>query len=78
MELKKENIIASRCKIRRIMDKYGLVSNYTIKQFKIHKNTCNEDKIANEVNRKFNDIEKIALPYFVHFRSFRVDKIQQF
>lgn len=34
VELKKENIIASRRKIRRIMDKYGLVSNYTIKQFK--------------------------------------------
>lgn len=55
VELKKENIIASRRKIRRIMDKYGLVSNYTIKQFKVHKSTCNEDKIANEVDRKFND-----------------------
>ena len=54
VELKKENIIASRRKIRRIMDKYGLVSNYTIKQFKVHKSTCNEDKIANEVDRKFN------------------------
>lgn len=55
VELEKENIIASRRKIRRIMDKYGLVSNYTIKQFKVHKSTCNEDKIANEVERKFND-----------------------
>lgn len=55
VELEKENIIASRRKIRRIMDKYGLVSNYTIKQFKVHKSTCNEDKIANEVDRKFND-----------------------
>lgn len=45
IELQK-NIIASRKKIRRIMDKYGLVSNYTIKQFKVHESTCNEDKIA--------------------------------
>ena len=54
VELKKENITASRRKIRRIMDKYGLVSNYTINQFKVYKSTCNEEKIANEVDRKFN------------------------
>ena len=36
------------------MDKYGLVSNYTINQFKVYKSTCNEEKIANEVERKFN------------------------
>ena len=55
VELQKKNIVASRKRIRRVMDKYGLVSNYTIKQFKIHKSTCNEEKIANEVNRKFNN-----------------------
>ena len=55
IELQKKNIIVSRSKIRRIMDKYGLVSNYTIKQFKVHKSTCNEDKIVNEVDRKFNN-----------------------
>ena len=54
VELKKENITASRRKIRRIMDKYRLVSNYTINQFKVYKSTCNEEKIANEVERKFN------------------------
>ena len=54
VELKKANITASRRKIRRIMDKYGLVSNYTINQFKVYKSTCNEEKIANEVDRKFN------------------------
>lgn len=61
VELKKENIIASRRKIRCIMDKYGLVSSYTIKQFKVHKSTCNEDKIANEVDRKFNDREYLEV-----------------
>ena len=49
VELKKENITASRRKIRRIMDKYGLVSNYTINQFKVYKSTCNEEKITNMV-----------------------------
>lgn len=37
---KSENkIIVSRRKIGKIMAKYGLVSNYTIKQFKVHKST---------------------------------------
>ena len=54
IELAKRNIIASNRRIRRIMDKYGLVSSYTIKRFKVHKSACNEDKIANEVDRKFN------------------------
>ena len=31
------------------MDKYGLVSNYTINQFKVYKSTCNEEKITNMV-----------------------------
>lgn len=37
------------------MKKYGLVSNYTIKQFKIHKSSCNNDKIENIVNRDFQN-----------------------
>jgi len=53
--LKKQNIIASRRKITRIMAKYGLVSNYTVKQYKVHKTTCNNDKIENKVNREFNN-----------------------
>lgn len=55
VELAKRNLIASKRRIRRIMDKYGLVSNYTIKQFKVHKTSCNEEKIKNKVDRKFND-----------------------
>ena len=43
--LKSENIIASRAKIGSIMKKYGLVSNYTIKQFKVNKSTYNNDKV---------------------------------
>lgn len=46
-------------RIRKIMDLNGLVSNYTIKQFKIHKTTCNEEKIENIVNREFEREEKL-------------------
>ena len=61
IELSKRNIIASKRRIRRIMDKYGLVSNYTIKQFKVHKASCNEEKIENKVDRKFNDREYLEV-----------------
>lgn len=54
VELAKLDIIASIKRIRRIMDKYGLISNYTLKQFKVTKSKCNEDNIPNEVDRKFN------------------------
>lgn len=33
---------------------YGLVSKYTVKQYKVHSTKCNEEKIENIVNRKFD------------------------
>ena len=54
-ELAKQNIVASRRKIRQIMDKYRLVSNYTIKQYKVHKTSCNEYKTESIVNREFDN-----------------------
>ncbi len=36
------------------MDKYGLVSSYTVKQFKVVKSKCNNEKIDNIVDRDFN------------------------
>ena len=57
IELEKRNIVASKRRIRRIMDKY----NYTIKQFKVHKASCNEEKIENKVDRKFNDREYLEV-----------------
>lgn len=36
------------------MNKYGLISNYTVKQYKIHKSKCNEEKVNNIVDREFN------------------------
>lgn len=53
-ELEKLNIISSLRKIRQVMKKYDLVSNYTVKQYKVHKSSCNNDKINNVVNREFD------------------------
>ncbi|SDC85757.1 hypothetical protein SAMN04515661_1321, partial [Candidatus Frackibacter sp. WG11] len=36
------------------MKKYGLVSSYTVKQYKVHSTKCNEEKIENIVDREFN------------------------
>ena len=41
------------------MDLNGLISNYTVKQFKVHKITCNEDNIENKLNREFNREEQL-------------------
>jgi len=54
-ELAKDGIIVSRRRIGRIMKEQGLVSNYTVAQFKPHVAKCNEDKIQNVVDRKFNN-----------------------
>ena len=47
----------SRRRIGRIMKQQGLVSNYTTAQFKPHKDTCNESKTENVVNRQFQGRE---------------------
>jgi len=38
-----------RRRIGYIMAKYKLVSNYTTKQYKVHKSKCNEDNIKNRI-----------------------------
>jgi transposase InsO family protein len=55
VELTKLNYQISLRRIRRIMKEAGLISNYTIKQYKVHKTTCNNDDIANIVKREFNN-----------------------
>ena len=57
--LKKENTLVSRATIGIIMKKYALVSNYTLKQFKLHKSKVNNDKIENIVKCKFSDRERL-------------------
>lgn len=54
VELKKLGHIVSIRKIRKYMNLNGLVSNYTVKQYKIHKSTYNNEKVENVINRKFN------------------------
>ena len=53
-ELEKKGYRVSRRRISKIMKKYGLVSNYTVKQYKAHNSKCNEDKTTNIVDRDFN------------------------
>ncbi len=53
-KLDKKGYKVSRRRIGCIMKKYGLVSNYTVKQYKVYKTECNEDKIFNIVNREFD------------------------
>ena len=59
--LKRQNITISRRRIARIMAKKGLVSNYTVKQYKVSKTSCNEEKIENIVNRGFNNRKELEV-----------------
>ena len=59
VELGKIGYQVSVRRIRKYMDLNGLVSNYTVKQFKVNKATCNEDKEENKLKREFNREEKI-------------------
>ena len=59
VELQKLGYQVSLKRIRKYMILNGLVSNYTVKQFKIHKATFNEDNIENKLNREFNRDEKL-------------------
>ena len=54
-ELQKKDIVASRRKIGQIMKQEGLVSSYTVAQFRPTKKTCNEAKNANVVDRQFKE-----------------------
>jgi putative transposase len=54
-ELKTLGKQISRRRIGRIMKQEGLVSNYTKAQYKPKKDTCNESKVKNVVNRKFQN-----------------------
>ena len=54
-ELKNEGKILSRRRIGRIMKTKGLVLVYTVANYKVHKTACNNDKINNVVDRKFDN-----------------------
>lgn len=60
-ELKKLDMTVSRRRIGRIMKENGLVSKYTIAQFKPHVDKSNESDVKNELNREFNQQEQLAV-----------------
>lgn len=39
------------------MKENGLVSNYTVAQYKVHTTNCNESPIANIIDRELNAIK---------------------
>jgi len=43
------------------MRKNGLVSNYTVAQYKVHKSTCNQADTPNVVDRDFDNREKLEV-----------------
>ncbi len=51
----------SRRRIARIMKENALVSNYTVAQYKVHNKGCNESKVSNIVDRKFDDRAKLEI-----------------
>jgi putative transposase len=58
VKLHERGFVVSRRRIGRIMKKQGLVSTYTVAQYKPHKTVCNEEVIANNtLNREFNQTE---------------------
>lgn len=59
VELEKIGYQVSLRRIRIIMKLHGLVSNYTLKQFKVHKQACNEEKLPNVLNREFERNEQL-------------------
>lgn len=61
VELKKKGLIVSRRRIGRIMKEQGLVSKYTVAQFKPHKTASNDSRQINELNRQFDQKEELAV-----------------
>lgn len=61
VELGKRILLASRRKIGQIMSKHGLVSNYTVAQYKPVKNDSNEAVVENVLQREFDQKEPYAV-----------------
>ena len=59
--LERRGYTVSRQKIREIMKKYGLVSNYTIKQFRASKSKINEEKTENLVKQNFKGRKELEV-----------------
>ncbi|WP_404810001.1 IS3 family transposase [Metabacillus halosaccharovorans] len=76
-ELAKRGKVVSRRRIGRIMKEQGLVSSYTLAQFKPHSSGTNESEQKNELDRQFTQDE--ALSVVVSDLTYvRVDKKWQY
>lgn len=60
-ELDNEGKVVSRRRIGRIMSASGLISNYTVAQYKVHKAKTNEEDVINTVNRGFDDRDHLEV-----------------
>jgi len=56
-KFQEQGLLVSRRRIGRIMREQGLVSTYTIAQFKPHKTACNEAETTNVLDRAFDQTE---------------------
>ncbi len=77
VDLKKQGYTVSRRRIGRIMREQGLVSSYTVAQFKPHTTKCNESQKQNELNREFHQEEEMTV-VVSDLTYVRVDKKWQY
>ena len=61
IELEKKGLTVSRRRIGRIMKEEGLVSSYTVAQFKPFKPKVNEEPVKNILNRAFDHQAELAV-----------------
>lgn len=57
-KLHERGLVVSRRRIGRIMKEQGLVSTYTIAQYKPNKSVCNDSEKSNELGRMFQQSEE--------------------
>ncbi|MBE0344280.1 hypothetical protein E4V51_31465, partial [Paenibacillus sp. 28ISP30-2] len=57
VKLHERGLVVSRRRIGRVMKEQGLVSTYTVAQYKPHTTACNEAATVNTLNREFNQTE---------------------
>jgi putative transposase len=60
-ELQKKGWSVSRRRIGRLMKAQGLVSKYTVAQYKSSRSTCNEARTVNILNRQFDQEEELKV-----------------
>lgn len=61
VELEKKGLTVSRRRIGQIMKEEGLVSTYTVTQFKPYKSKVNEEPVKNTLNRVFHQQSELAV-----------------